>query len=482
MENKSLKKNFIIATSIAVVTSIIAIVFIFLYFASPYKTITKKEFLKAMGGVQNVEIPIVEITTQGYQAPYNKEDYINCSFKMYNSNIEEDNFEITMKKQYDDEDSVGIRLRGNSTKLAPKKPYRIKFENKQSFFTLKDAKNWVLLADFYDQSKIRNYTAFTLAKSFKNMNFSPTGNHVVLILNDEFKGIYLMCEQMEEKKGRTNIEEDIVHNTKAEYPFLVELDTFAYREGVTGVDNFTIENFSPVEIKYPKSDERELDKTEGDPVFNYIKEYLTAVAYLVKNGGTTTVSFREKPVTLTDLINIESAVDYYLINEIMLNFDSCEKSIYLHKSANTLNKDGSVKKYGKIEFGPIWDFDFSLSQTFQFGRYTKSDIETAKNIHIAKNSIFFKHLIQDESFYNAVCLRFDEIKQAIIKTSEHLKNYKNTIYNAASYDAQCWYGKSGEFEFGMQYDYVRLYLIDRYNYLDTYYNLTHSEILSLIGL
>ncbi len=480
MENKTLKKNFIIATIIAVVSSIIAVVFIFLYFAPHYNVLSKKEFLKAVGGVENVNIPIIEITTQGWQEPYNKEDYVNCSFKLYNCEDEDDNFEVTLKKNYDDEDGVGIRLRGNSTRLAPKKPYRLKFENKQKFFNIEEkAKSWVLLADYYDQSKIRNYTAFNLAQYFDNMNFSPTGNHVALIINDEFRGIYLLCEQMDENKGRTNVEEDIVHNTNAEYPFLVELDALAYKEGQTGIDNFTIEGFSPVEIKYPEQEDRALENIDGDPVFDYIKEYLTAVSFLVKNGGTTSVSFREDPVALADLVNIESAVDYYLINEIMLNFDSVSKSIYLHKKANTLNEDGSVKKYGKIEFGPIWDFDFSMSQTFQFGRYTQSDIDTAKNIHIAKSSIFFKNLIKNEEFYTKVCERFDEIKQGIIDTSNNLRDYKQKIYNIAVLDSNSWYGKTGEFEFGMQYDYVRIYLLDRYNYLDTYFNLSHAEFLQL---
>ena len=67
-------------------------------------------------------MPIVEINTQNKVLPYNKEDYINCSFKISNCDNDEYNFEVEMKDKYGEEDSVGIRLRGNSTRNMPKKP------------------------------------------------------------------------------------------------------------------------------------------------------------------------------------------------------------------------------------------------------------------------------------------------------------------------------------------------------------------------
>lgn len=56
-----------------------------------------------------------------------------------------------------------IRIRGNSTREPAKKAWKIKFFQKQSLFDLPKAKDWVLLANYFDKTNIRNYLAYRLA-------------------------------------------------------------------------------------------------------------------------------------------------------------------------------------------------------------------------------------------------------------------------------------------------------------------------------
>ncbi len=430
--------------------------------------VSKDEFLSKVG--KNLEIPIVEISTQYNLLPTNKEDYINCSFSISNCEDSDHNFSVSMAKSFDDENdfqnSVGIRLRGNSTMRARKRPYRIKFEEKQSLFGLKKNKSWVLLADYYDQSYIRNYTAFTLADSFDNLQFSPTAHHVALVINGEFQGLYLLCEQMDENKGRTNVKEDF-DITDKDFPFLVEMDISASTEGITGIDNFYIPDINHVEIKYPEAADRNAT-SEQDVVYNYIYEYMNAVFTTIKTNEKVQVSFRNTPVGLEDLVDLDSAVDYYLVNEIMLNIDSAWKSIYFHKPKN-----------GKLVFGPVWDFDFSMT-TELVAPFEKSYIEGTESLWLTENSVVFRHLIKNETFYNKVTARFNEKKDTIIQTFNHLKDYKAKIDNVAVIDSQMWHGITGEFQYDMQYDYVRLFLMDRYNFLTEIFSKSHTEFLALL--
>jgi len=434
--------------------------------------IFKDKFLSMVGN--NLNIPIIEVYTEDNAQPQNKTDYVNCSFKISNCESEEFNFSVPMAENYEDEGCVGIRLRGNSTKKARKQPYRIKFDEKKSFFNLKANKSWVLLADYYDQSYIRNYTAFTLANEFEQFDvseekdFVPTPHHVALVINNEFKGIYLLCEQMDEKKGRANVDEDFDISIDKEFPFFVEMDLYAYQEGVTGVDNFYVEDAeNHVEIKFPEADERGATAT-SDIVYDYIYEYINAVFKTIKTNEKVEVSFRNTPVGLTDLVDLNSAADYYLINEIMFNIDSAFKSIYFHKT-----KDGLMK------VGPIWDFDFSMTSEY-VAPFEKSYIECSDELFIAENSVIFKHLIKNEDFYNLVASRYNTKKGALINTYDHLKDYKTVISPVAKIDAKMWHGTTGEFQFDMQYDYVRLFLMDRYNFLNTAFAKPHSEFLNLI--
>ena len=431
--------------------------------------ITKEEFLSKVEN--NLNIPIVEISTQNNILPTNKEDYINCSFSLSNCENEEHNFSVNMAKSFDDDydnqNSVGIRLRGNSTMKARKRPYRIKFEEKQSVLGLTKNKSWVLLADYYDQSYIRNYTAFTLADSFDNLHFSPTPHHVALIMNGKFEGMYLLCEQMDENKGRAQVKEDFDVSTDTNFPFFVEMDLYAYNEGVTGVDNFYVEGINHVEIKYPEADERDAT-ADQDIVYDYIYEYMNAVFTTMRTNEKVEVSFNSSPVGLEDLVDLDSAVDYYIVNEIMLNIDSAFKSIYFHKT-----------KDGKLQFGPIWDFDFSMT-TELVAPFEKSYIEGTESLWLTKNSVVFKHLIQNEEFYNKVATRFNEKKDAILETCKHLKDYKDTIDSVALLDSQMWHGQTGLFQYDMQYDYVRLFLYDRYEYLTEVFAKPHSEFLTMV--
>ncbi|MBQ8615190.1 MAG: CotH kinase family protein, partial [Clostridia bacterium] len=381
------KRNVVYSVSILLVTMLIGytIVSNFMAFNFVSAKIYKEQFLSMVGDSSSV--PIVEIHTQDNEEPQNKVDYVNCSFEISNCENEEDNFSVPMTKNYEDEGCVGIRLRGNSTMKARKRPYRIKFDEKQSFFGLKANKSWVLLADYYDQSYIRNYTAFTLADKFDNLDFTPTPHHVALVINNEFKGLYLLCEQMDEKKGRANVDEDFDVAVDKEFPFLIEMDLNAYKEGVTGIDNFYVESVdNHVEIKYPEADERQATET-SDVVYDYIYEYVNAVFTTIKTNEKVEVSFRDEPVGFEDLVDIDSAVDYYLVNEIMQTTDNPYKSIYFHKT-----------KDGKMEFGPVWDFDFSMT-TKLVAPYDKSYIEDSETLWIAQKSAIYQNLFKNEAFY-----------------------------------------------------------------------------------
>ena len=43
-----------------------------------------------------------------------------------------------------------------------------------------------------------------------------------------------------------------------------------------------------------------------------------------------------------------------------------------------------------------------------------------------------------------------------------------------------WYGKKGANEFDVQYEYVRIYLVDRYYALDEIFDKSHADFLKLI--
>ena len=48
------------------------------------------------------------------------------------------------------------------------------------------------------------------------------------------------------------------------------------------------------------------------------------------------------------VLDVESFVDYFIVTELMRNFDGFDRSFFIHKP-----------KGGRITYGPVWDFDLS---------------------------------------------------------------------------------------------------------------------------
>ena len=412
-------------------------------------------------------LPIVDIFTQNNIYPKDKETYINCSFAISGCENESYNFAVSLKQKYGDNDSVGIRLRGNTTKDLAKKPYRIKFDNKKSLLGLAENKSWVLLADYLDYSDIKNYTGLLLGNTMDNLAFTPSPNHVVLFLNGYYQGLYILCEQIDANAGRVDIKTDITASDTS-FPFLVEMGLNSLQEGKVGVDTFAPNYFQPIEIKYPKSDER--IPGENDVIFDYIQEYINAVFELLKTDKTTlTVSFADTPVSFEDLVDIDSFIEYWLVNEIMFNSDSMRKSIYMYKS-----------KTGKLQFGPLWDFDTSMSTIFEGEPINTLEPELANRLCIFVSDTTIRHYINNQTSCKKIAEVWQSVKSKVIATINHLQTYRSKITTAASYDAQYWYGLHGPEKFNTHYDYVINFLTARYTYLD--YQLTEANLLHLFEL
>ena len=183
----------------------------------------------------------MNIETYNYQFPEHQELFTPATL-----NITEQNSEVIIKEN----NEMEMRIRGNSTREPDKKAFRIKFTEKQSLFGLKAAKDWVLLANYFDKTNIRNYLAYQLANKMSNLDFQPSSIFIDLYLNDEYQGLYMLTEQIEVNKGRVDIED--YQNGHGIDSFLIEADWRAISE-YPNLENkcyFRLEGYA-LKFKYP---------------------------------------------------------------------------------------------------------------------------------------------------------------------------------------------------------------------------------------
>ena len=103
--------------------------------------------------------------------------------------------------------SARIKVRGHSTSSYVKKPFKIKFDKKQKILAFSGKyKNWVLLANYLDKAVLRTSFAFYISRII-GLEYTPRCESVDVILNGNFRGNYMICDQIEVKEGRVVIEE-----------------------------------------------------------------------------------------------------------------------------------------------------------------------------------------------------------------------------------------------------------------------------------
>ena len=109
-----------------------------------------------------------------------------------------------------------VNVRGNSTSLADKKAYNLKFDSSINPFGMGTAKKWSLLANIFDKTMIRNYMGLNFQRYLESTQtpfennvskaFTSNCKNVDLYVDGKYLGTYLLTESVEVGADRVNID------------------------------------------------------------------------------------------------------------------------------------------------------------------------------------------------------------------------------------------------------------------------------------
>lgn len=87
-------------------------------------------------------------------------------------------------------------------------------------------KRWVLIANYLDNSFMRNSLAFYISEQLE-MDYTVHGEFVDLVLNGSYQGLYWLGESIKVNKNRVNITDGTDKLSEDEdYDYLLELDVY----------------------------------------------------------------------------------------------------------------------------------------------------------------------------------------------------------------------------------------------------------------
>ena len=357
------------------------------------------------------DLPIVSVNTNGVAV--DSKEYVDMTLTL--ANAEEPLVEV----------GGSIRLRGNSTYKFPKKPYRIKLDQKHSFFGLDKAKSWVLLADWLDPSTLHNYAALTLAATSEHFDFVPTPYKVDLYLNGEYAGVYTLCEQVQENEGRLDLEIEIKRSMKdlEDYNFLICMNYNAPEKpgAEEGVTYFYLSNCDRYfELEYPTREDFP-SEAQFNTFFKAMEDYMRE----------TVAAFQQSSrAYLSKNVDMNTLIDFFIVDQIMGERDHHWKSVFMYYKG----AEGDPK----LHFGPPWDYDFCMFTQWTGEPNEEFDLSNDFNPHEA--SVFFTPLLYNSYYTRKVQTRYEtHFSGALEEVIAKVEAYAEAMPSSLQMNQDTWY-------------------------------------------
>lgn len=332
-------------------------------------------------------IPVVNVDTQGVSID-SKEDYVVGTVSV--SAVDEGpDLSVTEMK---------IKGRGNSTwwlgGIWGKKPYQIKFDDKTEILNMPQDKKWVLLAEISDISLIRNKLARDLA-NLSRFDYVPQAKYTELRINDEYAGVYLIGQKVEESSNRVNIGDE---------GYLVEIDTDADGR-IADDDVYFRPNVWSARYQQGVFNIKEPNVEYNSTEFNLIKDHINRFEAALFGQ-----EFKDPDMGYRSFIDLPSFIDWFFVNEIAKNQDAKSySSIYFNYIPGE-----------KIKMGPVWDFDLA------FGNVNYSSAENPEGFWVKEN-LWYSRMFEDPYFRALVRERFDHYNDNLSELLSKIEGYESYL-------------------------------------------------------
>lgn len=313
-----------------------------------------------------------------YISKNNKDDIPVLNIDLNNITLEEINNnsktikypDNSLKLTYGDEtfnDNIVIKGRGNSTWLWPKKPYQITLSKKTNLLNLGTSSKWVLLANYIDETLIRNHMAFYIANML-DMEYVSLGSNIHLYIDDQYQGIYYLLPKVEISQASVNL-----RNNDG---VLVELDNvYYYDEDDTVITNRFKDHLVLKDVKNESLKENAYN--------NFIEKYNQLEVAVANHNWD----------KILELVDIESLAKHNIVYELSRNNDAYRSSFYMYMDGEN----------DKIHFGPVWDFDRAFGNTNHGPNQTNTiEDEAFSDETYNKYSEMFFELVQFDEFKSVI--------------------------------------------------------------------------------
>ena len=236
------------------------------------------------------------------------------------------------------ESGMTFKIRGNSSALDDKKPFKIKLQKKADMLMRGDKKyndkDWALIKPVGGSKHLCPIVTTVGNKTTEILHvcdWVPASMYVNLIVNGDFRGFYQLTETVERNdKCRINVDEQT--------GYIAEIDPYWWNGEVNFVESPILRNSYKFTFKYPDSDDITQEQLDA------FREHIELLNASLTDG------------TYPLYIDVESCARWLLAHQLLGTLDAGGSNMFI------IRRDGQ----SKLQMGTLWDFDsaFLIQGTF----------------------------------------------------------------------------------------------------------------------
>lgn len=258
----------------------------------------------------------------------------------------------TLNRPYDLGTRGGWKVRGSSSAGFSKKAFSIEAWNELndnkgiSPLGMAEESDWILNArSVFDPSLMRNTFIYELSNQIgryatrtRFVELFKDDNGGDLSFNNDYDGVYTFMEKISRDKERVDVERlppSVTSEPGIAGGYMLKVDRLDPGDSGLSAGGRTLG------WVYPKEDK--VTNAQATWARNYINNM---------NSALNAPNYADPVNGYAQYVDVGSWIDHHLLNVLALNADALRLSTYFFKN-----------RTGKLEFGPIWDFDRSMEST-----------------------------------------------------------------------------------------------------------------------
>lgn len=326
--------------------------------------------------------------------------------------------------------------RGNSTWGLTKKPYQFKLYESVDLLGAGAAKSYNLLANGYDETRLRNRIATELAEAL-DMENVPRCRMIDLYVNGYYHGNYYLTEKIGIEDAAVG---DYLIERELEDRYKTEKQGFVTAQG----DCYVLQ--SPEEA------------TEEQ--ISYIADWMQAFQNAAQEQDGVNP---ENGKHYSEYIDVTSFVQKYLVEEISKNYDGGVTSSFFYKKQSGTDH--------KLYAGPIWDYDVAFGNC-NLDKISANPLGVTKLSNHIYGTDLFAALYEQPDFYEQMVQMYED--KALPYLDSLLEGGIDQMIEESRLSAQMdsirWESLENRYQYYKNYDndvrYLKYFIEERRDFLN----------------